>query len=158
LTSELMTAIGGTWAAELGVNVTLNNAVYSTYRPGLVARTTSEPFVGCGDDANTSMPYDWARGFVMSSWSDGGYGVGMEIPFAAQNYATVALETDKQTRLDANERFAERGIEEALCIGIVHEPVATMQNPDRIASYQKLPMANGNLEQFSNLESLVLRN
>ena len=47
LTQELMTAIGGIWAAELGVNVTLNNSVYSTYRPGLVARTTSEPFVGC---------------------------------------------------------------------------------------------------------------
>jgi len=48
LIQELMTAIGGIWAVELGIEVTLNNAVYSTYRPGLVARTTSEPFMGCG--------------------------------------------------------------------------------------------------------------
>ena len=93
----------------------------------------------------------------MSSWADGGYGVGMEIPFAAQNYATVALETDKQKRLDLNEAFAEQGIEQALCIGIVHEPVATVQNPDLVQSYEKLPMDNGNLDQFVNLESLVLR-
>lgn len=157
LTSELMTAIGGIWSAELGVNVTLNNAVYSTYRPGLVARTTSEPFVGCGDDANTSMPYDWARGFVMSSWSDGGYGVGMEIPFAADNYAKVALMTDKAARSAANEAFAQKGIENALCIGLVHEPVGTVQNPDLIAEYEKLPQAEGSLQQMNNLESLVLK-
>ena len=157
LTQELMTAIGGIWAAELGVEVTLNNSVYSTYRPGLVARTTSEPFVGCGDDANTSMPYDWARGFVMSSWSDGGYGVGMEIPFAAKNYAEVALMTDKELRNAANESFSEKGIENALCIGLVHEPVGTLQNPDLVAAYEKLPQANGNLQQFVNLESLQLK-
>ena len=157
LTQELMTAIGGIWADELGVTVTLNNAVYSTYRPGLVARTTSEPFLGCGDDANTSMPYDWARGFVMSSWSDGGYGVGMEIPFAAKNYAEVALMTDKAERSAANEAFSEKGIENALCIGLVHEPVGTVQNPDLVAAYEKLPQANGNLQQFVNLESLVLK-
>jgi len=157
LTQELMTAIGGIWAVELGVDVTLNNAVYSTYRPGLVARTTSEPFVGCGDDANTSMPYDWARGFVMSSWSDGGYGVGMEIGWAAENYALVALETDKALRSGMNEAFAIRGIDEALCIGLVHEPVGTIQNPDLVAAYEKLPQANGNLEQFVNLESLQLK-
>ncbi|MDP6822264.1 MAG: ABC transporter substrate-binding protein, partial [Dehalococcoidia bacterium] len=157
LTQELMTAIGGVWAVLLDVDVTLNNAVYSTYRPGLVARTTSEPFLGCGDDANTSMPYDWARGFYMSSWSDGGYGVGMEIPFAAKNYAEVALMTDKTERSAANEAFSEKGIETALCIGLVHEPVGTIQNPDLVAAYEKLPMANGNLNQFVNLESLVLR-
>jgi ABC-type transport system substrate-binding protein len=157
LTQELMTAIGGIWAAELGVDVTLNNSVYSTYRPGLVARTTSEPFVGCGDDANTAMPYDWARGFVMSSWSDGGYGVGMEIPFAAANYAAVALMTDKDERNAANEAFAAKGIENALCIGLVHEPVGTLQNPELVEAYEKLPQANGNLQQFVNLESLKLK-
>ena len=157
LTSEIMPAIGGIWSTELGVNVTLNNAVYSTYRPSLVARTSSEPFVGCGDDANTSMPYDWARGFVMSSWSDGGYGVGMEIPWAAKNYAEVALMTDKALRSSTNEAFAMKGIENALCIGIVHEPVGTVQNPDLIAAYEKLPQAEGSLQQMNNLESLVLK-
>ena len=81
----------------------------------------------------------------------------MEIPFAAENYATVALETDKSLRSGLNEAFSEKGIESALCIGLVHEPVGTLQNPDLVAAYEKLPQANGNLEQFVNLESLVLK-
>ena len=116
-------------------------------------------------DANTSMLYDWARGLFMSSLSvpespyttNGGFGVGMEIPWAAENYARVSLITNKAQRSAANEAFAEKGIENALCIGLVHEPVGSIQNPDLIAAYEKLPMANGNLNQFVNLESLVLK-
>ena len=154
---QLMTAVAGTWAAELGIDVTLNSASYLTYRPGLVARTTSEPFVGCTDDSNTAMPFDWARGFVMSSWSDGGAGAGMEIPYAASNYGAASIETEKQKRLELNERFAEQGIESALCIGIVHGPVGTIQNSELVESWEKLPSANLNLHQFGNLESLVLK-
>ncbi|MFP6680394.1 MAG: ABC transporter substrate-binding protein, partial [Dehalococcoidia bacterium] len=58
LASRLMSAIGGIWAAELGVSVTINNSVFSTFRPSFIGRWASDPFVGCGDDANTSMPYD----------------------------------------------------------------------------------------------------
>ena len=50
-----------------------------------------------------------------------------------------------------------KGIENALCIGIVHEPVGTVQNPDLIAAYEKLPQAEGSLQQMNNLESLVLK-
>ncbi len=42
-------------------------------------------------------------------------------------------------------------------IGLVHEPVGTLQNPDLVAAYEKLPQANGNLQQFVNLESLQLK-
>ena len=77
--------------------------------------------------------------------------------FAAENYAAAAIETDKQKRLDLNERFAEQGIESALCIGIVHGPVGTMQNNELVESWEKLPSANLNLHQFGNLESLVLK-
>ena len=157
ITHEFMVVMGGLWSTELNIDVTLNNSAYQTYRPGLVARSTSEPFLGCGDDANTSMPYDWARGFVMSSWSDGGYGVGMEVPWAADNYGTVAVMTDKAERLAANIEFSKKGIEEAICIGIVHEPVNTMQDPDVIESYKKLPTAEGNYGTLNNIESLKLK-
>jgi hypothetical protein len=155
--TEIMTAIGGLWASEIGVNVTLNNSVYSTYRPGLVARSTSEPFFGCGDDNNTAFPFDWARGYVMSSWSDLGYGVGMEVPYAAKNYAEVALETDAAKRSDMNEQLAINSISDALCIATVHDPLGTVQNPNLIASYDKPPQAEGTLGQMGNLESLVLK-
>ena len=106
--------------------------------------------------AQTRLQY---FGFETTIAKIGGYcyGGGMEIPFAAQNYAEVALMTDKDLRNAANEAFAEKGIENALCIGLVHEPVGTLQNPDLVAAYEKLPQANGNLQQFVNLESLELK-
>ena len=155
--SELMTAIAGSWKATLGIDVTLNNAVYSTYRPGLVARSTSEPFVGCGDDSNYAFPWDWARGFVMSSWSDGGYGVGMEVAFAADNYAKVAKSTDKDERITLNNAFADEGYRQALCVGIVLEPVTVMYDPNVVAEWEPLPNGNGNLNGINNVESIVLK-
>jgi ABC-type transport system substrate-binding protein len=156
-TSELMTAMAGTWLAELNIKVTLDQNVYSTYRPGLVHRTTSKPFMGCGDDEKYNFPYDWARGFVMSSFSDGGYGVGMEIPWAAENYRKVAGEPDRQKRIDMNLAFTQKGIDEALCIGVASEPVGFMYNPNVIASWELLPMGNGNVSGMHNLETIVLK-
>jgi hypothetical protein len=70
-------AIAATWLAELNVRANLIKARYATYRPGLVARTTSTPaFSTCGDENKSNSPYDWAHGFVVSSMSAGGYGVG----------------------------------------------------------------------------------
>ena len=71
--------------------------------------------------------------------------------------STWTCPNDKDERNAANEAFAEKGIESALCIGLVHEPVGTLQNPDLVAAYEKLPQANGNLQQFVNLESLKLK-
>ena len=75
-------AIAATWLSELNVKANLIKAAYSTYRPGLVARTTSTPaFSICGDENKSNLPYDWAHVFVNSGMSAGGYGVGQELPY-----------------------------------------------------------------------------
>jgi ABC-type transport system substrate-binding protein len=155
--NELGQAIASGWATDLNVKVTtLNSNIYSTYRPGLVQRTTSEPFIGCGDDSNLGVPFDWARGLVMSSWSDGGYGVGMEVPWAAQNYATVAKETDKAKRVTMQVAFIQRGLESGLCIGTVMIPTIQLYDPKIIASWEQLPSIEGGMAIMNNLESIVL--
>jgi ABC-type transport system substrate-binding protein len=155
--NELGQAIANGWANDLNVKVTtLNSNIYSTYRPGLVQRTTSEPFLGCGDDANLGVPFDWARGLVMSSWSDGGYGVGMEVPWAAENYARVAKETDKAKRVEMQVGFVQKGIDSALCIGLVMEPSTQMYDPKVIAVWEQLPSIEGGMAIMNNIESIVL--
>ncbi len=155
--NELGQAVANTWLNDLNVKVTtLNSNIYSTYRPGLVARTTSEPFIGCGDDNNLGVPFDWARGLVMSSWSDGGYGVGMEVPFAAENYAKVAKETDKAKRVAMQVDFVQKGFDAALCIGIVMNPAVQMYDPKVIAVWEQLPSIEGGMSFMNNLESIVL--
>ncbi|MCI0440151.1 MAG: ABC transporter substrate-binding protein, partial [Chloroflexi bacterium] len=80
LEGQMGETVGASWQQNLNVKVNLIKTVYSTYRPGLVSRTTSTPFMSCGDENKSNFPYDWAHGFVMSSISSGGYGVGMEVP------------------------------------------------------------------------------
>ena len=45
--------------------------------------------------------------FLGLFFSDGGYGVGMEVPFAADNYAKVAKSVDKDERIGLNNTFAD---------------------------------------------------
>ncbi|GIS30254.1 MAG: hypothetical protein Ct9H90mP2_06370 [Dehalococcoidia bacterium] len=56
-----------------------------------------------------------------------------------------------------NNAFADEGYRQALCVGIVLEPVTVMYNPDVVASWEPLPNANGNLNGINNIESLVLK-
>jgi ABC-type transport system substrate-binding protein len=154
---ELMEAIAGVWQAELNIKSNLQKTTYETFRPGLVQRNISMPFMGCGDGNSGNNPIDAARGFTMSSWSDGGYGVGMELPFAAENYGKTALEPDAQKRIQANLEFMQKSIDWGFCIGVVSQPGYGLYNPNVIADWRPLPISNGGMNNMSNFESIVLK-
>lgn len=154
---ELMEAISGVWQTELNIKTNLQKTTYETFRPGLVQRNTSVPFIGCGDGNSGNNPIDAARGFTMSSWSDGGYGVGMELPFAADNYKATALEPDAQKRTQANLAFVQKSIDWGFCIGVVSQPGYGLYNPNVIADWRPLPLSNGGMNNMSNFESIVLK-
>ncbi|MBI4219654.1 MAG: hypothetical protein HY682_05870 [Chloroflexi bacterium] len=154
---ELMEAIAGVWQSELKVKTNLQKTVYETFRPGLVQRNTSVPLMGCGDGNSGNNPIDAARGFTMSSWSDGGYGVGMELPFAADNYKKTALEPDAQKRIQANLEFIQKSIDWGFCVGVVSSPGYGLYNPNVIADWRPLPISNGGMNNMNNFESIVLK-
>jgi ABC-type transport system substrate-binding protein len=157
LAVELMEAVAGTWQAELGVKTNLQKVVYETFRPELVNRTVSIPFMGCGDGNSLNNPIDAARGFTMSSWSAGGYGVGMELPQAAENYRITAQNPDAQKRINANIAFTEWSLNWGFCIGVVSAPGYSLYNTKVIADWKPLPVSNGGFNNFNNLESIVLK-
>jgi ABC-type transport system substrate-binding protein len=157
LAPELMEAIAGLWQAELNIQVNLQRTTYETFRPSLVQRSVSAPFTGCGDGSSGNNPIDAARGFTMSSWSDGGFGVGMELPFAAENYETTALNPDAQARIDSNLEFMQSSIDWGFCVGIVSQPGYGLYNPDVIAEWRVLPVSNGGMNNMNNFESIVLK-
>jgi len=154
---ELMEAISGVWQSELKIKTNLQKTVYETFRPGLVQRTTSVPLVGCGDGNSGNNPIDAARGFTMSSWSDGGYGVGVELPFAADGYKKTALEPDPQKRIQANLEFIQTSIDWGMCVGIVSQPGYGLYNPNVIADWRPLPISNSGMNNMNNFESIVLK-
>lgn len=158
LSVKIGEALGAGWQQNLGVNVNLIQTDYSTYGPNLIARTSNTPGVNvCGDENKSNFPYDWAHGFVMSSLSSGGYGIGQEIPYARDTYATMAGEADKAVREQVSENFFDMNRHWANCIGIFEEPLTPMYDPNRIASWDMRPMANENLNTINNIRSIRLK-
>ncbi|MCH7800248.1 MAG: hypothetical protein IIC24_01770, partial [Chloroflexi bacterium] len=159
LGSEIGESVGAGWQQNLGVKVNLIKTAYSVYRPGLVSRSTNTPFYGCGDENKSNFPYDWAHGFVMSSISAGGYGVGMEIPWASETYTKMAGEPDKANREALSSAFYANNAEWALCIGIFERPIWPIFAPDTMVGgdWDMRPMANGNLFTINNIRSVKLK-
>jgi hypothetical protein len=159
LYSEVGESVGAAWQQNLGVKVNLIKTAYSTYRPGLVARTTNTPFMGCGDENKSNFPYDWAHGFVMSSISAGGYGVGMEVPFASEAYLSMAGEPDKAKREELSAAFFQGNRDEAVCVGVFERPLWPVFDPDALegGDWDMRPQANGNLGTINNIRSINLK-
>jgi ABC-type transport system substrate-binding protein len=158
LGAEIGEAVGAGWNQNLNVKVNLIKTAYSTYRPGLVARTNKTPGVNiCGDENKSNFPYDWAHGFVVSSISAGGYGVGQEIPYATETYSVMAGEPDIAKREDLSENFYTLNRFWANCVGIFEEPLWPMFNPDLVSAWDMRPMANGNIYTINNLRSVQLK-
>ena len=156
-TSTLNADVGGALSAAWGGKVNLVRTEYSSFRPGLVARTNKTMFIGCGDENHSNFPYDWAHGFVMSSISAGGYGVAQEIPWAAQTYLEMAGEPDKAKREWLASNFFGRNRYWANCVGLFEFPIWPVYNPDIIDTWDMRPTANSNLAGINNIRTIKLR-
>ncbi len=155
--AEVMEALAGLWQLDLGIEVALERTAYATFRPSLVQRTNTMPFFSPGDGSSFNNPLDAARGFTMSSWSEGGYGVAMEIPFAADTYVKTAQDPDKTVRIAANVAFIDYAIDWALASGIVWTPGYSLYNPDIIADWPVHPISNGAFNAMQNFEYITLK-
>ena len=157
LGAEIGESVGADWEEHLGVKVNLIKTAYSTYRPGLVSRTNKTPGVNiCGDENKSNFPYDWAHGFVVSSFSAGGYGVGQEIPYATETYSTMAGEPDKAVREELAASFYTNNRKWANCVGLFEEPLWPVFDPNAVAEWDMRPMANGNLGTINNIRTIKL--
>ena len=160
-TDELSDAVGevvgGSWKESLNVSLNLIKTEYHTFRPGLVARTNKAPFIGCGDENHSNFPFDWAHGFTMSSVSGGGYGVGMEVPWASETYLQMAGEPDKAKREELARAFYTNNREWAMCVGLFEYPIWPVFNPDKIEAWDQRPTALTNLGGINNIRTIKLR-
>ena len=157
LGSQVGESVGSDWEQNLGVRVNLIKDAYSTRLSGLVDRSTHTPFTGCGDENKSNYPYDWAHGFVMSSISAGGYGVGVEVPFASETYLVMSASPDKAAREALSAGFYEQNRKWALCVGIMERPIWSMFNPDRVVEWDQRPTANDNVGAINNPRSIKLK-
>ena len=106
---------------------------------------------------HSNFPFDWAHGSVMSSISAGGYGVGMEVPWAAETYLQMAGEPDKAQRESLAANFFSLNREWAMCVGLFEYPIWPVFNPDKIEAWDQRPTALTNLGGINNIRTIKLR-
>ena len=141
--AESAEAIGQYWAANLGLDVTVQSFEYSVFRPSIVDRSASIPFMNSCDDGRFPRPWDWPIGLVTSSLSRGGFSCSVEAPEIAQAYLANSLEPDIQKRNENNNDIADFYHKWMLMSGVFTFPVVLPYNPRAIESWEMRPSLSG---------------
>ena len=153
---ELGDAIAGLWQSELNVTVNLERSVYTTFRPGLVQRSTSTPWITTGDEGRSGFPVHWPKGLQGSALTTGGWGLGFQDAKYTEFFLKMANEPDVEKRLTIADEYFDYVHNQMLQPGIVEEPYHPMYNPNEVQEWVLNPNMNSNLSGINNLESVVL--
>ena len=148
---EIADAIAGYWQ-EIGVNTAVQKYAYSVYRPTIVARSTTLPWVTACDDGKSSWPWSWPKSQDHTSLTRGGFGCGLEIKQAADTWLAVAAELDEAEQIRMNNELAQYLFDEAVSFSVVGVPAPITYNPKKIAAW---PMDPALFSTWNNPEDIV---
>ena len=148
---EIADAIAGYWQ-EIGVNTAVQKYAYSVYRPTIVARSTTLPWVTACDDGKSSWPWSWPKSQDHTSLTRGGFGCGLEIKKAADTWLAVAAELDESKQIEMNNELAQYLYDEAVSFSVVGVPAPITFNPKKIAAW---PMDPALFSTWNNPEDIV---
>ena len=133
---EVADAVGAQWKQlGSGMDIAVLKFAYSIFRPGLVGRDTTIPWVSECVEGRTQWPFDWPKGVCMTSLTRGGFGCGLESPAIAMWYLQAAREPDKNKRIEINKQVCDYLHYWQLGTGIVAQPVLFTYNPRRIKEW-----------------------
>ena len=99
---EIAEAVASMWEIELNVATVLDFRPYAEFRPGLVARTTTTPWVSPG---RSGFPIHWPKGRRGSAITDGRWGPGFEDPTHTNNYFKMLSQIDSAMRTETAEDY-----------------------------------------------------
>ena len=125
---------------DLGLDVTLSSFEYAAFRPSLVSRSNSTPWLTwtC-PSADLLRRWDWPDRRQMSSLTRGGFGCGVEDPFFAQSYMAMLAEPDLTIRLQMADEVADYLRMRMLVPGVVTIPQLMVYNPSTVVSWATRP-------------------
>ena len=148
---EIADAIAGYWQ-DIGVSTAVQKYAYSVYRPTIVARSTTLPWVTACDDGKSSWPWNWPKSQDHTSLTRGGFGCGLEIKEAADTWLAVAAELDESKQIEMNNALAQYLYDEAVSFSVVGVPAPITYNPKKISSW---PMDPALFSTWNNPEDIV---
>ncbi len=153
---ELVDAVAGYWQ-QLGpkMQVSTLKYAYTIFRPTIVGRTNTIPWLTQCDEGLSIYPMDWPKARVMTSLTRGGFGCGLEDPVVADTFLKVGKEPDQAKRIQMNLALVDHMYTEALNIGVVGIPNLIITNPKSIADWKMPPQLLGGAVQHPENIKLV---
>ncbi len=132
---EIGDAIGGFWAV-IGVPTEVSKYAYAVFRPTIVARANTTPWLAFFDEGTSNRPFDWPKGLQMSTASRGGASAGFESPYIAERFLAAGIEPDLQKRIALNTELVDYEDYWGLIPGVVNRPCLSVYNPNSIESWE----------------------
>lgn len=134
VTGEVVDAIAGYWT-DLGLRVFSLKFAYQTFRPSVVNRTNTIPFVTSCDKGRESNPWFFPKGLVQTSLSRGGFSCGFESPEILRLYTAAATEKDPAKGAQLVDEYIEYMYNQALMPGVVAVPDLIIYNSTKVKSW-----------------------
>ena len=135
LNGEIGDAVAGFWDA-IGVKTEVLKYAYQVWRPSVVGRSQTTPWItNCGF-GKANYPWHWPRGLQMTSRTRGAFGCGFELPFVADRFVKVASEPDPEKRKLMNTEIAEYLRHWNMAVGVVAVPGQIVYNPSSISEWE----------------------
>ena len=149
--SAVMTdAVAGMFR-DVGVEVTVNHYQYSVWRPTVVTRSATMPWM---DGWSANRPYDEPIGAQCSSVTRGGKSRGVETAECTKNYLELGKELDYDKRIELAREFAAWNRQQVIHFGVASSNNALVVNPEHIAAWDMYP---GRRYVVNSWENIVLK-
>jgi ABC-type transport system substrate-binding protein len=149
--SSVMTdAVAGMFR-EVGVEAEVLHFQYSVWRPSVVTRSATMPWM---DGWSANRPYDEPIAAQCSSVTRGGKSRGAEAAACTKAYLEIGSELDYDKRIALAQEFAEWNRKWVLQFGVASENKSLVVNPEYIASWDMFP---GRRYVVNSWEEIVLK-
>jgi ABC-type transport system substrate-binding protein len=151
ITGEVADAVAGFWS-DIGLTTFSLKFSYQTFRPTVVGRANTHPWITSCDKGKASNPWHFPKGLVQTSLTRGGFSCGFESPVILDLYRRMAEAPDQATATTAANEYLDYVYEQNLQPGVVAIPDAFYFNNNKISSFTMDKAAASNLNSLWNLE------
>ena len=151
VTGEVADAVAGYWS-DIGMTTFSLKFTYVTFRPTVVNRANTHPWVTSCDKGRESNPWHFPKGLVQTSLTRGGFGCGFESPKILELYQGMAEARDTAEATDYANRYLQYVYYWNLQPGIVAVPQDWFWNRNKIASWPQDRAAASGINNLWDIE------
>ena len=151
VTGEVADAVAGFWS-DIGLTTFSLKFSYATFRPTIVGRANTHPWITSCDKGRESNPWHFPKGLVQTTLPRGGFSCGFESPVILDLYTKMAEASDTATATAAANEYLAYVYDQNLQPGVVAIPDAFYINNHKIKSFKMDLAAASNLNSLWNLE------